>query len=208
MRAALKDIADREDGPTRPAWTAFQKNQKQFENAEKSLFENHPGFSNNEKNPENAFSAEWKRFKDMQRQQREEFFSGGKSAFSDARSSVYQEVREQFRGQWSDYYAARRDGADEQTLAGLKAGLVADQKAMLESRRDEACQNLRDYRDGFYRDLLANQQEARHELHACLAEGRDTSHLFEAPPGSREHAGDACLFPRRSRESNRAPERS
>src|SRR6185437_9252298 len=117
-----------------------------------------------EKNTQNADNDDWKRLKDFQRQERETFFADGKSAFSDVRGFIYAEVREEFRERWANYYAERKAGGDEEWLADKKAGLIAEQKEILEARRDEACAILRESRDAVYQGLLDEQRQTRAEL--------------------------------------------
>ncbi len=161
----LKNADEREEGPTRPAWMAFKNQEKEFENSEKILSENRDK-SENRNNPENVNSAEWKKLKEIQRQEREVFFVNGKSEFKELRNSIYREVREEFRDRWAELYAAQKDGADPETLSAVKKELVADQKAALELRRDEACKELRESRDGLYRELLDEQRDIRAGLRA------------------------------------------
>lgn len=155
---------EREDAPTRPAWLAFQENREEFERHEKSRAEYDINSENNPNNPKIANSAEWKILKEYQKEERLEFFNQGKSEFSQLRNSIYREVREEFRERWAFFYSLKRDGAEDEALASLKAGLIADQKTVLEARRDEACKELREMRDGRYRDLLDRQAETRSEL--------------------------------------------
>jgi hypothetical protein len=173
----LNDPAAREDAPPRNVWAAFHENQNEFEAAEKSLRQNEPILVDDEKNQRNA---EWKMLKEMQRAERTEFFAEGKSEFSQLRLSIYREVREEFRERWADFYATRREGADPDTLAALKAELVADQKAVLESRRDEACDELRESRKGRYRELLDGQMASRAELRSRQEGGLDNGPFLQA----------------------------
>ena len=115
----------------------------------------------------------------MQKRERLDFFADGKSAFSELRRSVYGEVREEFRDRWADYYAAAKGGGDEEDLKLTKAELVAEQKAVLESRRDEACKALRESRDGSYREILDDQREIRSELRARQEAGFDNALFLE-----------------------------
>lgn len=173
----LLDPEQREDAPTRPAWMAFKNQQLKFENQEKALRELTPEIS---ENPRDKNSEEWKRLKEFQKKERLDFFANGKLEFSDLRRSIYSEVREEFRDRWRDFYAAEKDGADEATLKGLKAELVADQKTLLEARRDEACQELRESRNTVYRELLDEQREQRHGLRARQGLELDNSLFFKA----------------------------
>lgn len=103
------------------------------------------------------------------------FFAQGKSAFNELRNSIYREIREEFRERWADYYAAKKNGADPESLAARKAGIIAEQKALLDERRDEACQELRASRDERYRGLLDDQREARAELRWRQEAGLDNA---------------------------------
>jgi hypothetical protein len=156
----LKAPEEREDAPTRPAWAAFEKNRQKFEREEKILENQNPILINEQDFPKNTHDDEWKILKQIQRDQRMQFFEDGKSAFSELRSLLYREVREEFRDRWSNYYEAKRNGG-EGDLAALKAELVAEQKLALEARRDEECFALREYRNRVYRDLLDDQREIR-----------------------------------------------
>lgn len=195
---------EREDAPTRPAWMAFRENQRKYENEEKALRELNPDFSENQENPRDRNSAEWKRLKEMQRSEREEFFADGKAAFSELRSSVYRDVRDEFRGRWRDYYATEKAGADAEALKGLKAELVADQKAVLEERRDEACAELRETRNGLYRELLDEQRDARHGLRERQELQLDNSLFFSALADKRFQQEAQAQFHEAAEESTRA----
>jgi hypothetical protein len=142
----------------RNIWMAFQVNEKEFARAEKLVSENASEI------PENHKNTEWKILKEIQRDERAAFFAQGKEEFSALRNSIYREVREEFREQWADFYVMQKNGVDAEFLATAKAQLVADQKSVLEPRRDEACQELRESRDIRYRELLDDQKEMRAEL--------------------------------------------
>lgn len=175
----LKEPEEREQSPTRPAWTAFEKKQQEFERAEKRLQNQAPIFIGDGENPKNTNSDEWKILKEMQKAERLAFFAEGKLAFKELRNSIYREVRDEFREGWSDYYYAKRNGGDEETLAAMKAQLIADQKTVLEERRDEACGELRKTRDGLYRELLDGQREIRLGLRERQEAGLDNSFFHE-----------------------------
>jgi Relaxase/Mobilisation nuclease domain len=153
-----KNAGDREENMPRNIWMAFQVNEKEFIRAEKIMSENASEI------PENPKNAEWKILKEFQRDERIAFFAQGRAEFSALRNSIYREVREEFRERWADFYEMRKNGADAESLAEAKAQLVADQKAVLEPRRDEACQELRESRDIRYRELHDDQKEMRAEL--------------------------------------------
>jgi hypothetical protein len=202
----LKDVAEREEAPTRPAWMAFRENQEKFEREEKTLELQAPILADelNDNSPENNKSHEWKNLKEIQRAERVDFFAEGKSEFSELRKSIYREVREEFRDRWGDYYEAKRNGADETALVEIKAKLVAEQKTALEERRDEACRELRETRDDRYRELLDGQRETRLALHARQEAGFDNA-LFLERVGYRDGGKDIAEEFREAAESTTQP---
>ena len=175
----LKDARDREDGPTRPAWMAFQGAQKTFEENERVLAARAPEIDIAPENPGTREAREWEFLKTLQREERVAYFAEGKKAFSDLRLSIYREVREEFRPQWADYYDAAKNGAEPDALKEMKAALLGEQKAVLEARRDEACTELRQTRNHVYRELLDGQRDMRHGLHARQAAGLDSLELID-----------------------------
>jgi hypothetical protein len=182
----LKNSEERDDAPTRPAWLAFEKNRQKFEREEKSLENQAPILILEENIPKNTSADEWKILKEIQKAERMEFFAYGKLEFKELRNSIYQEIRREFRERWSDYYEAKRNGG-EGDLAALKAELVAGQKAALEGRRDEACHELRQNRDGLYRDLLDDQRDVRLGLRGRQEAGLENELFLELAKD--RHAG-------------------
>lgn len=160
----LENIGEREPAPTRPTWQAFQGVHHDFEGQEQRRAAAAER-DNGEPRPEVRGPAqEWEVLKNMQRAERLDFFADGKQAFAEMRGAVFREVREEFRPRWADYYAAKKDGADIETLKELKATLIDEQKAMLEQRRDQAYAGLRESREALYQDLLAGQRDQRQLL--------------------------------------------
>jgi hypothetical protein len=92
---------------------------------------------------------------------------------------VYHDVRELFRPQWAEYYAARRDGLDFETLAMARAAILDEQNAMLEERQRAACEALRVQRDSDYTDLLTLQKDERATLRERQMEGLSSPELLE-----------------------------
>ena len=170
----LKSPEDREKNMPRNMWMAFQKNEQEFTRAEKIIAEKSPEI------PENPKNAEWKILKEMQQAERIEHFASGKIEFSNLRQSIYREVKDEFRERWADYYRAdkKTTGDDRRFLTDVKAQLIADQKAVLEPRWNEACKELRESRDERYRGILDNQGEARAALRWHQEAGLDTAPLF------------------------------
>jgi hypothetical protein len=70
-------------------------------------------------------------------------------------------------------------------LAKVKSQLIADQKAVLEPRRDVACKELRESRDERYRELLDHQQETRAELRWRQEAGLDNALFFMSSESAR-----------------------
>jgi hypothetical protein len=171
----LLDPEERQKNPPRNIWTAFQENQREFEKSEKSLQENDGISAEDTKIRKNK---EWEILKTYQRDERTAFFAEGKSEFKELRNSIYQEIREEFRGRWADYYAAEKEGGDPEALEKLKAQIVADQKSILGTRRDEACQALRESRGERYRELLNDQRELRAHLRWRQEVGQDNMPLL------------------------------
>jgi MobA/VirD2-like, nuclease domain len=170
----LKNVDEREKNMPRNIWMDFRVNQQEFERAEKNLADNSPDI------PENPKNAEWRILKDFQKEERIAFFAKGKSEFGELRTAIFREVREEFRERWNEYYELRRSGADHGALASMKAQLVADEKAVLEPRRDAACKELRESRDERYSEILDHQKEQRAELHWCQELGLDNAPFLSA----------------------------
>jgi Relaxase/Mobilisation nuclease domain len=173
----LEDPATREPGPPRNIWMQFWINQKAFEQAEISLAENQGISPEEEKIRKNT---ERDLLRDVQRAERKWFFAEGRTEFKELRASIYREVREQFRGRWAEYYEAERNGTDPEALAALKKQIAADQKAVLEPLRDEACKELRASRDERYRELLDDQRELRAYLRGRQDVGLDNMPLLSS----------------------------
>jgi MobA/VirD2-like, nuclease domain len=198
----LKNPEERDRAMPRNIWEAFRDSEREFANSEKIRRENDRIIVDEVKNRKNS---EWEILKENQRTERMEFFNSGKSEFNELRNSIYRDVREEFRERWADYYTARKDGADPDTLAALKAGLVADQKSVLEERRDAACLELRSTRDERYRDLLGGQKEIRAELRWRQELGLDNA-AFLNEAGTPDPAGDiGAGFRNTANEVTRSP---
>jgi hypothetical protein len=95
--------------------------------------------------------------------------------FSDLRNSIYREVKEEFRPRWAEYYDARKNGLDTESLTAMKAQLIADQREVLEPRRNAACQELLGIRSQRYHELLDHQNGARHDFRWHQEAGLDVT---------------------------------
>jgi hypothetical protein len=183
----LKRPEEREHAPPRNIWMEFQEKEKEFHRAENRLQENSDIRVDPLKNQRNE---EWRILKEIQQVERKEFFAQGKSEFSELRASIYREVREEFRGRWAEYYEASKNSSDPDSLSALKAGIIAEQKAALEPRRDAACLELRTSRDVRYREILDRQADMRVELKSHQAAGLDAAPFFR-DLAERKEAGNA-----------------
>jgi hypothetical protein len=183
----LQSPEQREAGPPRNVWQAFRDNQKEFENRENQLREQRINMEEEAKNQRNS---EWGILKEIQRTERTQFFDQGKSEFSSLRLSTYREIRGEFRERWADYYSTARSGSDPEALAVLKAELIANQQAVLEGRRDEACAELREARDARYRALLDDQRNIRADLGLRQEAGLDNGPFLD---GLRDRSGGEGL---------------
>jgi len=172
----LLEAGEREKAMPRNMWVAFQQNEKSFLHGEELLRQN----SENElEGPKFIRNSEWKILKDIQKDERVQFFADGKREFSELRNSIYRTVHEEFRERWNDYYEARRNGAESRALRELKQGIITDEKAALEPRRDAACKELRETRDAQYRGILDMQRDQRQALRWHQELGLDTSDFFD-----------------------------
>jgi hypothetical protein len=176
----LHEVEARDEAPTRPVWMAFQKKHAEFNRDEKARRDDDRVISEAPQNPGDVHSAEWKELKAILRQERLDFFSEGKAEFSELRRSIYQEVREEFRERWADYFALQKQGGDPEALKDLKKKLVSEQTELLERRRDAACAELKVARDGRYRDLLDDQRDIRQQMSWRQENGLDNTLFLSA----------------------------
>jgi hypothetical protein len=88
-------------------------------------------------------------------------------------------VREEFRDRWANFYSAQKDGADPEFLTTFKADLIADQKTVLDARRDAACAELRESRDARYREILDDQRAIRADLRSRQEAGLENAPFLQ-----------------------------
>lgn len=161
---------EREPSPTREAWQKLKEAEQQHDRREADrVFRAWDYFERNDAGLPDA--AEWKLLKAMQQQERKAFFAQGKEEFRALRNAIFREVRTEFREEWRDYYAAMRKGESKQRLAGKKRDIISRQNKELESRRDPACNALREKRDDDYAAILYWQREDRVWLKERQARG-------------------------------------
>lgn len=151
----LKPVAEREEGPPRPAWMIIRE--IPVENFGDDYLSRHEQRLVMER-------QEWKLLKDVQKAERIEFFENGKDIYRAINRTIYRQVREEFRPEWASYYAAERDGTSKSALSKQKAELVARQRDVLKERRGEAIAERRELRDFEYREILDRQKLERADL--------------------------------------------
>ena len=173
----LMNMDEREPSMPRNIWMDFKASEKEFLKSQEPIRQMP---ETEEYRPENRKKMEWEIFKQFQREERDAFYAEGKEKFQKLRADIYREVHGEFRQRWSEYYDSRRNApeADLERLAGIKAQIIADEKAALEPRRDAACRDLRDQRDIEKAALNSRQREERAEFRGRLETGIDNSDFF------------------------------
>jgi hypothetical protein len=174
----LKKPDERDASPTRETWQRFKKSEIAFERGEIDRLTKTPGYFERH-DAKTMDDREWKALKGYQQKQREQFFMDGKEAFRAIRKEVFREVRQEFRGQWNAYYAALRNGENPTNLAATKAALLDAQRKVLDERRIQASDALREQRDRAYEAILEQQRFDRAELGRRQAQGLRTYQLFD-----------------------------
>jgi hypothetical protein len=211
----LKPYAEREKAPTREAWLKFKEAEKEFDRAEAEQAVRAPDYFDRHE-PVQWKAKEWQALHGYQKDQRTEFFGGGKRAYRDVRNAVFREVRTEFRGQWGTWFKLRREGFDPNLLGEIKKGILERQNAELDQRRDAACKDLREHRDAEYADILHQHREQRAELRTRQQEGLRSFDLLDGRVPSdqsneaqRERPSVADEFGKAARETSErhAPER-
>ncbi|MEZ5787152.1 MAG: relaxase/mobilization nuclease domain-containing protein [Xanthobacteraceae bacterium] len=165
-RERLKPLGQRSPSATRAAWMKWKSSEKEYAAGEQARVNRARTTFPAEDRPRHQ-SAEWWRLKRQQLHARMAFMAEGRAVFKRLRNEAFSEVRDQFRGDWRRYYAARRQGSDTSRLAGMKADILARQNGVLDQRRHAVCKALREVRDRDYRLLLDRQKDQR----ACLSAG-------------------------------------
>ncbi|GLR86536.1 relaxase/mobilization nuclease domain-containing protein [Bradyrhizobium iriomotense] len=188
----LKNANEREKNMPRNIWMSFQPYEQEFLKSEQHWQQN---VEVPEYQPKNRKSAEWEIFKEIQRDERDQFYADGKREFKALRASIYREVREEFRERWGDYYKAKKLGRkeDQHSLEKVKSEIIADQKAALEPRRDAACAELLQAREIKRQELRERQTKERAEFRGRLELGIDNSDFFHHLTTGRERREEIGL---------------
>ncbi len=174
----FKPAAERAPSPPRWLWEElkeFDAHQHGTEAAQRAAVHPEPAGSPRR----DQAGEEWTTLKTIQRAEREAFHAAGKQAYGDLRRAAYREVREGFRDEWGDYYAAKRTGAADIDLDARREDILARQKAAVTGRRETACAALREERDEIYAELLADQRGARQRLRERQARGLASLDLLD-----------------------------
>lgn len=182
--------AERKAAPPRPVWLMLERAMQAELRAETARLAEAPDVRDTRLEVERL---EWQVLKELQKEERLAFMADGRAAYRAARDDVYRAVRREFRQEWSAYHQLRRDGADRETLAHLKADLVARQNEALDARREAACALLRQERDIAYRVLLDAQKEMR--SHLLDRQGKDlrSTELLHGLAEDRRSEGNQAL---------------
>jgi hypothetical protein len=184
-------MAEREAAIPRPAWMVLREQVERELAVERERHAFDPSYMSRTENRRAIERNEWQILKELQKEERIAFFAEGKQAYTELGRAIYREVREEFRPEWASYYAAKRDGLDFDTLAEIRAGLIARQKEMLDERREAAAAELRAERDIEYRALLDGQKEQRAELADWQEQGISWRQLLgRAYPGVQDAGRD------------------
>ncbi len=104
----LKNPEDRENAPPRNIWKAFEQNEREFQRAEKIMRENQEIPVDEIKNLKNS---EWKILKEIQQDERKDFFAQGNRNFQNYDLRFIARVREEFRDRWADYIRPKKKAA-------------------------------------------------------------------------------------------------
>jgi len=214
----LKPAAERELSEPRPAWMAIRDQVERELFAEQARNEYDPSYIARADNRLVIERREWEILKELQKGERLAFIAEGKQVYGAASRAIYREVREEFRPQWAQYYAAKSHGLDFTVLAETRTDLIARQKAVIEDRREPAMAELRAARDLEYRALLDAQKEQRGELIDRQDRGLSSPFLLDRtyPSEQPEQASEAARIAdaldrfgiRRGRDTEAAEERA
>lgn len=185
----LNPVAERGAAEPRPAWTAIKEHTEHAATAERAGSSFDPSYLGREENRRIAKRNEWQILKELQREERLAFFAEGKDVYRELNRTIYREVREEFRPEWSSFYSAKRDGLDAGALRDIRADLVARQNSVLEERFADVAAEKRSERDLEYRELLDTQKDQRGELIDRQELGLRSPHLLDrAYPQSEDAA--------------------
>ena len=170
--------SERQPAPTRQAWQKMTAAERQLEQDEAVRMTRAPDYFDRG-DPAHWKAKEWEALRGYQKDQRTEFFAGGKRAYREVRNRVFREARTEMRDQWNTWYRLRREGCDLNLLGEIKKGILERQNEELEKRREAACKELREQRDTEYAGILQSQREERARLRQRQDEALRTYDLLD-----------------------------
>lgn len=174
-----KPVDARDHGMPRPAWQDMKEKADQAAAEEQGCAPYDPSYLAKTDQTKIIAGNEWEMLKQQQKEDRLAFMAEGKGVYRDLHRRIYREVREEVRGDWATYYAAKRDGLDFALLAEIRQGLIDRQKAMIDERFTQASAPVRAERDALYRTMLDNQKAERAELRQRQARGQRSPDLLD-----------------------------
>jgi hypothetical protein len=208
----LKPEEERAASPNRDMWMRMKASEVKNDRAEYERITKDFDFFTR-KDPQNHKDYEWEVLKAAQKKERIEHFMQGKQEFKSLRNFLFNEVRTEFRDEWRDLYAAKRKGLDAKTFADRKTKLVAEQKTVLDKRRNDACATHQNKRDHTYRILRIRQKDEIEALKERQSHGLTTFAPYEklarqdeVGPKHREAKLGISLKSETAREFGRAKE--
>jgi hypothetical protein len=185
------DHGERTSSPTRETWVQLREAERKFQRDETSERERADGYLGGNDRDKTIHSHEWELLKDHQRAEREAYFAEGKAAFKEVRDQIYRTVREEFRLEWSDLYAAKRAGTISVEEFELKRSAIAEwQRDKIEFWKEEAFAELKAERAEDYKNLLFEQKLERHDLHRAQDAGQTSYDLLNLVGDERKIAPD------------------
>lgn len=200
----LSPPEERTPAPTRATWQQLKEYERADEAYERNRVAGQWDYLDR-KNPEMRRDREWEALKEHQKQEREDFFTGGKQVYRDVSQQAYRKVRQAFRPEWKEFYAAQRDGQEKADLDRIKADILARQRAALEDEWKHASVAKRAERDKEYAAINSLHREQRRELRQAQEQGRTFAVLDILAGQSRtqrpDHEPDSV--PQRSRSTSR-----
>lgn len=174
-----KPAEARDPGLPRPAWQDMKDKLDRAAAAEQARAPYDPSYLAKSDQTKIIVGNEWEMLKEQQKEDRLAFMAEGKGVYRDLHRGIYREVREEVRGDWAAYFAAKRDGLDFALIAEIRQGLIDRQKAMIDERFAQASAPVRAERDALYRAMLDNQKVERAELRTRQARGQRSPDLFD-----------------------------
>jgi hypothetical protein len=185
------DHAERTPSPTRETWEQLRDAERKFDRDEKAERERAEGYLGRDDRDKVIQAHEWQLLKAHQRAEREAHFAEGKTAFKEVRDQIYRTVREEFRFEWSELYAAKRAGTISGEEFELKRSALAEwQRDKIEFWKEEAFAELKAERAEVYKELLSEQKLERHELHRAQDSGQTSYDLLDLVGDERKIASD------------------